>query len=117
MNYYDIKFFHFASFILYIYALLGLSRRPQTKLSKGIYLVISTMLFTSGFMSLSRLGINGIEHFPLWVWGKFIITCILFSAPYILYTRFLKGEHILRAANFIFIVMVLAVAYLGVFKP
>lgn len=117
MNYYDIKFLHIALVILYVYSLLGLSRFPQKLFSKLFFIFTCIFLAGSGMASLSRLGIKGVESYPLWVWGKIVIFALLTVLPYAFYTKIIKREIQFRIFNFGFIILVLAASYMGVFKP
>jgi hypothetical protein len=113
VTYFDYKFFHILLAFSYLYLLVAACYNPKVKFYKLAVGFISMILFISGIMVMGSLSIPPTGPFPLWVWAKISIWLILSIAPPIVIR---KAPHLAKYACVIFVVLILASAFLGVYK-
>jgi hypothetical protein len=114
MGYYDYKFIHIGLVVIYMYSVMNSSFRPTQIIPKIILGLTSLFLLGSGFLLLNRFGISLTGPYPIWIWVKFGIWFLLAMVPPILIKTFPKRSIHLNA---VYMVLVLAASYLGIFKP
>ena len=113
MTYFDFQYFHHAAIIIFVFFLVINLSKTRSSLYKILYGVSSLLLLVSGFALFSQENISFSPPYPLWIWGKLLIWLSLATVVPILIKR---APKLASKLGLIFLLLVLAAAYLGVYK-
>lgn len=114
MNYFDFKYFHIAIGLIFLFNLMVSIYNPSKKIPKITLGILTVVLLGSGFSLLGRFGIPHHGPYPMWIWAKFASWLVLAIVPSILIKR---APVVAKKSSFVFLLIILIAAYMGVYKP
>lgn len=113
MNYFDYRFFHIASILIFTFILAICFMKTSSAFYKILSGLFSLAVIISGFMLFSQASLSLSPPYPTWIWAKLVIWLLMAALVPMIIKR---APKIAPKLSFMFLFTMLVAAYLGIYK-